>query len=225
MDAIHWSSLATPTPSKRQAGATLGVEAPPLDAEDKPPSANVRFSPVESPVRNWGPESEIQRVQLSIRDVKYHNLDPGTLAVSGKSTELKSGTLEFKTLTAMPVGTGNRAAKLATSFECVDKPTPQPLVQVLSDLARRNFMDPGIPVSETISYSFPDATRDPWEEFARIAQISGYRIVCSGDDVTLTGNNPYTGVEEEVQRVKAEVWIWLDRLTARNPITLAQLFN
>jgi hypothetical protein len=61
---------------------------------------------------------------------------------------------------------------------------PQPLAQVLADLARRahrNFVDPGIPSTETVAYNFTEPDLDPWEAFSRLAQIRGYRIVFRDD--------------------------------------------
>ncbi len=94
------------------------------------------------------------------------------------------------------------------------KAGPQPLAQVLADLARaagRNFVDPGIPADETITYNFADPDLDPWEAFTRIAQARGYRLVYWGDVVTLTRNqeDPLNPVNPHT--VKAEVWIWVDQ--------------
>jgi hypothetical protein len=94
------------------------------------------------------------------------------------------------------------------------KAGPQPLAQVLANLARaagRNFVDPGIPADETITYNFADPDLDPWEAFTRIAQARGYRMVYWGDVVTLTRNqqDPLNPVNPHT--VKAEVWIWVDQ--------------
>ena len=92
---------------------------------------------------------------------------------------------------------------------------PQPLAQVLADLARRaqrNFVDPGIPVTETIAYNFTDSNLDPWEAFSRLAQIRGYRIVSRENIVTLARNEQSTVSQASPHTVKAEVWLWLDQL-------------
>ncbi len=95
-----------------------------------------------------------------------------------------------------------------------DKAGPQPLAQVLANLARdaeRNFVDPGIPADETITYNFADSDLDPWEAFTRIAEARGYRIVYWGDVVTLTRNqqDPFSPVNPHT--VKAEIWVWVDQ--------------
>jgi len=99
---------------------------------------------------------------------------------------------------------------LAASADDNNRAAPQPLAQVLADLARRaqcNFVDPGIPSTETITYNFADADLDPWEAFTRIAQTRGYRIVYRDDIVTLARNqqDPLTPVNPHT--VKAEVWL------------------
>jgi hypothetical protein len=72
---------------------------------------------------------------------------------------------------------------------------PQPLAQVLAELARRaqvNFVDPGIPSSETITYNLDGDDADPWAAFTRIVQTRGYRIVYRNDIVTLVRNQQDT---------------------------------
>ncbi|MBV9998666.1 MAG: hypothetical protein JO015_06080 [Verrucomicrobia bacterium] len=72
---------------------------------------------------------------------------------------------------------------------------PQPLAQVLAELARRaqvNFVDPGIPSSETISFNLDGDDADPWAAFTRIVQMRGYRIVYRNDIVTLVRNEQDT---------------------------------
>jgi hypothetical protein len=118
----------------------------------------------------------------------------------------------FQISTETPEPTDIQETVLTTSDG--NKAGPQPLAQVLANLARdaeRNFVDPGIPADETITYNFADSDLDPWEAFTRIAEARGYRIVYWGDVVTLTRNqqdplgpvNPHT--------VKAEVWVWVDQ--------------
>jgi hypothetical protein len=103
---------------------------------------------------------------------------------------------------------------LATSTDDGNKAGPQPLAQVLANLARaaeRNFVDPGIPADETIAYNFADSDLDPWEAFTRIAEARGYRIGYWGDIVTLSRNqqDPLSPVNPHT--VKAEVWVWVDQ--------------
>jgi hypothetical protein len=91
---------------------------------------------------------------------------------------------------------------------------PQPLAQVLANLARRaqrNFVDPGIPSNETITYNFTDSDLDAWEAFTRIAQARGYRIVYLGDIVTLARNEQDPLNQVNPHTVKAEVWVWVDK--------------
>ena len=102
---------------------------------------------------------------------------------------------------------------------------PQPLAQVLADLARRaqrNFVDPGIPVTETITYNFTDSDLDPWEAFTRIAQTRGYRIVCRDDIVTLARDQQEPLNPENPHAVKAEIWVWLDQ-TSKPGTDLSEL--
>jgi hypothetical protein len=97
---------------------------------------------------------------------------------------------------------------------------PQPLAQVLAGLARRaqrNFVDPGIPWNETITYNFTDSDLDPWEAFTRIAQARGYRIVYSGDIVTLARSQPDPLDQVNPHTVKAEVWVWVDKTAKVGP--------
>ncbi len=118
----------------------------------------------------------------------------------------------FQISTETPEPTDIQEAVLTTSDG--NKAGPQPLAQVLANLARdaeRNFVDPGIPADETITYNFADSDLDPWEAFTRIAEARGYRIVYWGDVVTLTRNqqDPLSPVNPHT--VKAEVWVWVDQ--------------
>jgi hypothetical protein len=97
---------------------------------------------------------------------------------------------------------------------------PQPLAQVLANLARRaqrNFVDPGIPSNETITYNFTDSDLDSWETFAWIAQARGYRIVYSGDVVTLARSQQDPLDQVNPHMVKAEVWVWVDKTAKVGP--------
>ena len=110
--------------------------------------------------------------------------------------------------------TGIDEAVVNTTANDSDRTGPQPFAQVLADLARRaqrNFVDPGIPATETIAYNFTDSNLDPWEAFTRLAEIRGYRIVSRGDIVTLARNEQSPVNRMNSHRVKAEVWIWLDQ--------------
>jgi hypothetical protein len=97
---------------------------------------------------------------------------------------------------------------------------PQPLAQVLANLAwraQRNFVDPGIPSSETITYNFTDSDLGSWEAFTRIAQARGYRIVYSGDIVTLARSQQDPLDQVNPHMVKAEVWVWVDKTAKVGP--------
>ena len=120
----------------------------------------------------------------------------------------------FQISTETPESTDIQETVLATSTDDGNKAGPQPLAQVLANLARaaeRNFVDPGIPADETITYNFADSDLDPWEAFTRIAEARGYRIGYWGDIVTLSRNqqDPLSPVNPHT--VKAEVWVWVDQ--------------
>jgi hypothetical protein len=120
----------------------------------------------------------------------------------------------FQISTETPEPTEIQETVLATSADDGNKAGPQPLAQVLANLARaaeRNFVDPGIPADETIAYNFADSDLDPWEAFTRIAEARGYRIGYWGDIVTLSRNqqDPLSPVNPHT--VKAEVWVWVDQ--------------
>ena len=117
----------------------------------------------------------------------------------------------FQISTETPEPTDIQEAFLTTSAGDSDKAAPQPLAQVLANLAQRaqrNFVDPGIPSNETITYKFADSDVDPWEAFTLIVQTRGYRIVNRDNIVTLARNeqDPFSP-----RTVKAEVWVWLDQ--------------
>ena len=119
----------------------------------------------------------------------------------------------FQIPTETPESTDIQEAVLTTSANDNAKVEPQPLVQVLANLARqaqRNFVDPGIPSTETITYNFADSDLDPWEAFTRIAEARGYRIVYRGDVVSLARNEQDSVNPGNAYTVKAE--IWLDQL-------------
>jgi hypothetical protein len=97
---------------------------------------------------------------------------------------------------------------------------PQPLAQVLANLARRaqrNFVDPGISSNETITYNFTDSDLDAWEAFTRIAQARGYQIIYLGDIVTLARNQQDPLNQANPHMVKAEVWVWVDKTAKAGP--------
>ena len=120
----------------------------------------------------------------------------------------------FQISTETPESTDIQETVLTTSTYDGNKSGPQPLAQVLANLASaaaRNFVDPGIPADETITYNFADTDLDPWEAFTRIAEARGYRIGYWGDIVTLSRNqqDPLSPVNPHT--VKAEVWVWVDQ--------------
>jgi hypothetical protein len=120
----------------------------------------------------------------------------------------------FQISTETPEPTDIEETVLTRSTDDGNKAGPQPLAQVLANLARtaeRNFVDPGIPADETIAYNFADSDLDPWEAFTRIAEARGYRIGYWGDIVTLSRNqqDPLSPVNPHT--VKAEVWVWVDQ--------------
>jgi hypothetical protein len=120
----------------------------------------------------------------------------------------------FQISTETPEPTEIQETVLATSADDGNKAGPQPLAQVLANLARaaeRNFVDPGIPADETIAYNFADSDLDPWEAFTRIAEARGYRIGYWGDIVTLSRNQQDLCSPVNPHTVKAEVWVWVDQ--------------
>jgi hypothetical protein len=120
----------------------------------------------------------------------------------------------FQISTETPEPTDIQETVLTTSTDDANKAGPQPLAQVLANLARaaeRNFVDPGIPADETITYNFADTDLDPWEAFTRIAEARGYRIAYWGDVITLTRNQQDTLSPVNPHTVKAEVWVWVDQ--------------
>jgi hypothetical protein len=164
------------------------------------------------------PKSEIQNPRLSSKaskdkgqtsnDCGLRNADRGT-----NNPQLNSDGW-FQISTETPDPTDIQETVLTASTDDGNKAGPQPLAQVLANLARaaeRNFVDPGIPADETITYNFADTDLDPWEAFNRIVEARGYRIVYWGDVITLTRNqqDPLSPVNPHT--VKAEVWVWVDQ--------------
>jgi hypothetical protein len=128
------------------------------------------------------------------------NTSTGMLAASGPQTpnsELRTPNPELPSSEAwfqIPGSLGDENFLDAGSADA-GQGVPQPLAQVLAELARRaqvNFVDPGIPSSETISYNLDGDDADPWAAFTRIVQTRGYRIVYRNDIVTLVRNQQDT---------------------------------
>jgi hypothetical protein len=116
----------------------------------------------------------------------------------------------FQIPTETPESTDIQEAVLTTSVNDNTKVEPQPLVQVLANLARqaqRNFVDPGILSTETITYNFADSDLDPWEAFTRIVEARGYRIIYRGDIVCLAQNEQDSPNPGNAYKVKAEIWL------------------
>jgi len=116
----------------------------------------------------------------------------------------------FQISTEDPESTDIQEVALTASADDGNKAGPQPLAQVLANLAKdaqRNFVDPGISSDETITYNFADSDLDPWEAFTRIAQARGYRIVYQGNIVTLARSLPDSLNQGNPNTVKAEVWL------------------
>jgi hypothetical protein len=149
--------------------------------------------------------------QLQTPDAKLEtpNADLSDIA-SAKSERQISTDAWFQIPTETPELTDIQEAILTTPVNDSTKVEPQPLVQVLANLARqaqRNFVDPGIPSTETITYNFADSDLDPWEAFTHIVEARGYRIVYRGDIVSIAQNEQDSPNPGNAYRVKAEIWL------------------
>ncbi len=195
MDVVRWrgTPVAQSTPAAEKDKSTRGVEpqTPAISSQlailSADPPNDCRMPNVNCGMNN--PRSAIRNPQFN-SDAWFQI-----------STETPEPTDIQETVLTTPNDDGNKAG-------------PQPLAQVLANLARaaeRNFVDPGIPADETITYNFADTDLDPWEAFTRIAEARGYRIVYWGDVITLTRNqqDPLSPVNPHT--VKAEVWVWVDQ--------------
>jgi hypothetical protein len=162
------------------------------------------------------PMSERRLVRTGLcGDTKPQTTGPQIQTVNAKHetpSAVRKGSTDawFQIPTETPESTDIQEAVLATSANDSTKVEPQPLVQVLANLARqaqRNFVDPGISSTETITYNFADSDLDPWEAFTRIAQARGYRIVYRGDIVSLARNEQDSLNPGNAYTVKAEIWL------------------
>ena len=198
-DAVRWRG--TPTPP--------GTPVPPVAEKDKSTQR----------VESQTPDSSRHLAILNANSLNGDN-DCGMPNAKG-GTDIPQSAIRnpqfnsdgwFQISTETPEPTDIQETVLTTSDG--NKAGPQPLAQVLANLARdaeRNFVDPGIPADETITYNFADSDLDPWEAFTRIAETRGYRIVYWGDVVTLTRNQQDPLSPVNPHRVKAEVWVWVDQ--------------
>jgi hypothetical protein len=217
-------SIPNPKPQGPKSGnsdcelriADCGTDTPKLSAQ-----VNKSRRTVESQTQDSGNQPPVLRAKPVNGD--------GNCGVSDPQSAIRypqSSTDEwFQMPTEAPETTDIQAA-LTPSADDSPLNGPQPLAQVLADLARRaqrNFVDPGIPVTETITYSFTDSDLNPWEAFTRIAQTRGYRIVYRDDIVTLARDQQEPLNPENPHAVKAEVWIWLDQ-TSKPGTDLSGLF-
>jgi hypothetical protein len=193
--------------------------APKVDSQTpgpgtQPPTPNAELS-----------DAERQPVRHSLGDVGTPNANLSDIA-SAKSERETSTDTWFQIPTESQETIDIQEAVVTTSANESNKVAPEPLAQVLADLARRaqrNFVDPGIPAYETIAYSFTDSDLDPWEAFTRIAQTRGYRIVYRDDIVSLVRGQEDLLSPANPQMVKAEVWVWLDQ-TSKPGVDRSGLF-
>jgi hypothetical protein len=194
-DAVRWrlTPTAPGTPVSEKDKSTQRVESQTPDI-----SSQLAILSADPPNdrRNQNGNCGMSNPQSAIRDPQFTT----------------DGWFQISTETQEP--TDIQEVVLTPSADDGKKAGPEPLAQVLANLARaaeRNFVDPGIPADETITYNFADSDLDPWEAFTRIAEARGYRLVYWGDVVTLTRSqqDPLNPVNPHT--VKAEVWIWVDQ--------------
>jgi hypothetical protein len=199
-DAVLWEGMPT-------ALSTPGAPTRPAleDISTKKALSQTPNSRGQLPVLNPNlPDAKRQLVRSAAAD------DVGTR--NGERPPSTDAWFQIPTETEEP--TDVQEAVLTASIDDRNKAEPRPLAQVLADLARRaqrNFVDPGIALTETITYNFTDSDLDPWEAFIRIAQTRGYRIVYRDDIVTLTRSEHDPLNPANAHTVKAEVWLWLDQ--------------
>jgi hypothetical protein len=229
-DAVRWrrapSTPGTPiAPATKEDQSDGKVES--LNSASKSEASNSKDSSSDVEVIDLSlPMSERQLVregvygdtklqttgaQLQTPNAKHEtpNADSSDIA-SAKSERQISTDAWFQIPTETPESTDIQEAVLTTSVNDNTKVEPQPLVQVLANLARqaqRNFVDPGIPSTETITYNFADSDLDPWEAFTRIVETRGYRIIYRGDIVSLAQNEQDSPNPGNAYKVKAEIWL------------------
>lgn len=222
-DAVRWQSTSgTPIsekdrPDSRSHLAILNANLLNGDSNSGMPSANCEPDNAKSEIRNpkfsgqtstdksQTPNAERQLVQ-SLVDIGPPNGERQTPNAERQT----SSDAWFQIPTETPESTDIQEAVLTTLADDSTKVEPEPLVQVLANLARqaqRNFVDPGIPLTETITYNFADSNLDPWEAFTHIVEARGYRIVYRGDIVSLAQNEQDSPNPGNAYRVKAEIWL------------------
>ena len=207
-------TIPAQTPDKEQPAEQ---KLPPVRCTIAPTRDAVRWETIlstpEAPVADkstQGVESQTPDIssQLTILSPDPPNRNPNVNR--GISNPQFNTDAWFQIPTETPDSTDIQEAVLTTSANDNTKVEPQPLVQVLANLARqaqRNFVDPGIPSTETITYNFADSDLDPWEAFTRIVEARGYRIVYRGDIVSLARNEQDSINLGNAYMVKAEVWL------------------
>jgi hypothetical protein len=238
-DAVRWQStpVSPGTPVSEKDKSTRGIESqtpnssshlailnasslsrdsscgiPNVNCEtDNPQSAirNPKLSVQASKDKSQTPNAELQLVRQILGDLGTPNSDSSDLALAPSERQTSTDAW-FQIPTETPESIDIQEAVLTTSANDSNKVEPQPLVQVLANLARqaqRNFVDPGIPSTETITYNFADSDLDPWEAFTRIAEARGYRIIYRGDIVSLAKNEQDSSNPGNAYAVKAEIWL------------------
>ncbi len=225
MDVVRWreTPVAPVAPVAEEDKSTQRVDSQtsrcPLPTTESTPTTPVAEK--DKSTRGVEPQTPAISSQLAIlsadppNDCRMPNVDCG---MNNPRSAIRNPQLNsdawFQISTETPEPTDIQETVLTTSTDDANKAGPQPLAQVLANLARaaeRNFVDPGIPADETITYNFADTDLDPWEAFTRIAEARGYRIAYWGDVITLTRNQQDTLSPVNPHTVKAEVWVWVDQ--------------
>jgi hypothetical protein len=252
MDMVRWQ-LTPAAPTMPTCPTTVSDEASCAISGDAPKTSEVGRIPEfrtikrsrrtpgteqDKPTQNAESQISYSGGRLPILNVNFSDAkgtrfttadDAGSLNAKRQTPNAERGTSTdtwFQVPTESQEPIDIQEAVVTTSATGSNKVGPQPLAQVLADLARRaqhNFVDPGIPAYETIAYSFTDSDLDPWEAFTRIAQTRGYRIVYRDDIVTLARGQEDSISPANPQTIKAEVWVWLDQ-TSKPGVDRSGLF-
>ena len=217
-DAVRWHSTpGTPVAEKDKSTQWVESQTPdsrsPLPTTESTPEAPVADKSTQG-VESQTPDISSQLTILSADPPNDHRNPNVNCGISNPQSAIRDP--QFNTDAWFQIPTENldstdiQEAVLTTSANDNTKVEPQSLIQVLANLARqaqRNFVDPGIPSTETITYNFADSDLDPWEAFTRIAEARGYRIVYRGDIVSLARNEQDSVNPGNAYTVKAEIWL------------------
>jgi hypothetical protein len=213
-DAVRWQSTQTTqstpvAPVSEKDESRQRVESQTPDSSSHLAILNTKSPNADSPGDIGTPNGERQTPTCPTKPFADERTELPDWR--SRNAELQTSTdAWFQIPTETPESTDIQEAVLTTSVNDNTKVEPQPLVQVLANLARqaqRNFVDPGIPSTETITYNFADSDLDPWEAFTRIVETRGYRIVYRGDIVSLAQNEEDSPNPGNAYRVKAEIWL------------------